>query len=167
MGREPKTETVGGLRVTSQPLPFVQAEPLLADVGQFIALALEELAKVLDGVDIKALFPADGQPFDARKINLGSAQVSKFGTALRTAAFHLGEGRLAKLAPRIMATTYVDLPDMAGEIQRRDLGKAKDRELVFDEHPEAYLPILWFAGRTTFARYFPVAALIGGETPSA
>lgn len=154
MAREPITETIAGLEVTSLPLPFAQAEPLLPEVGQFVALVFEELANALDGVDLKS-------------INLGTLKVNKLLGAIRTASMHLGEGKLAKLAPKITATTSVICEDLTGEKVRRDLGNAKDRNAVFDAYPEAYLPILWMAGRATFGRFFSAAALTGGETSSA
>lgn len=166
MAREPLTDTIAGLEVTALPLPFSQAEPLIPEVGVFLALVLEELAKALEGVDIKALL-GDGKSFDLKTVNLDKLKVDKLAAAMRTAMIHLGDGKLAKLAPKIMASTSVIVADMAGEPIRRELGKAKEREMVFDEHPEAYLPILWFAGRVTFQRYFPGAALTGGATQSA
>lgn len=171
MARDPKTDTIEGLKVTSMPLPFAQAEPMLPEVGQFLALVFEELAKAVDGVDLKAMMGAsEGGKFDIRKINLGTisgATLGKFGAAARTAAVHLGDGKLSKLAPRLLATTTVVFVDpITGEREIKDLSKAKDREVVFDECPAAYLPIVFFAGRTTYERYFSAAALTGGETPS-
>jgi hypothetical protein len=178
MGREPQTAEIAGLKVTALPLGFQSAEPLIPEVGQFIGLVLEEIAKAFEGVDIKAFIAnlsangsADGK-IDIGKVDvtklLGAAGLKpdKFATAIRTAFTHLSDGKLSRLAPKILAATCVDMPDISGEMQRRDLSKSKDRETVFDEHPEAYLPIVWFAGRVTFGRYFSVAALTGGETPN-
>lgn len=171
MAKEPKTETIEGLKVTSMPLPFAQAEPMLPEVGQFLALVFEELARALDGIDLKAIFGGvEGGKLDIRKINLGmisGATIGKLGGVMRTAAIHLGEGKLSRLAPKLLATTTVVFADpITGEREIKDLSKTKDREVVFDEHPAAYLPIVFFAGRTTFLRYFSVAALTGGETQS-
>jgi hypothetical protein len=74
---------------------------------------------------------------------------------------------LVKRAPKILASTTVIMPDHAGEAARFELGKEKDRNAVFNEHPEAFLPILIFAGKVTFERFFPVIAQPAGETPNA
>jgi len=168
MAKEPKTTKIDGLEVTSIPLPFETSEPMLPDVGVFLTLVFEQLAGVLDGVDLKSMLGvvSDGK-FDIRKIEIPGAVLVKLGGVLRTAALALGDGKLSRLAPKLLSTTTVIFVDpISGERELKDLSKAKDRALVFDEHPAAYLPTVFFAGRTTYERYFPVAALTGGATPN-
>jgi hypothetical protein len=154
MSREPQTDTIEGLEVTSIPLPFSAAEPMLPDVGQFLALLIKEMSTAFEGVDFKAL-------------KLGGLDVSKLAPALAAVSAYFGEGKLTKLAPKLLAgTTVVFTDDLSGEKELKDLSKAKDRELVFDENPAAYLPVLFFAGRTTYARFFPGIARAGDAIPS-
>lgn len=157
MGREPQTETIEGLEVTSTPLTFECAEPLLPDVGQFLALLLRELPSALASVDLGNL----------DKLDLKTIDVSKIAPVLHAVTSYFGEGKLSKMAPKILAGTTVLFPDpFTGEKEVKDLAKAKDRAAVFDEYPSAYLPIVFFAGRSTFLRFFPGLAQRGDGTPS-
>jgi len=154
MAKEPKTTKIDGLEVTSTPLPFERAEPMLPDVGQFLALMIAQMSSAFAGVDLKSL-------------SLGQLDVSRLAPVLSAVSMHLGDGKLSKLAPKLLSTTTVVFVDpISGERELKDLSKAKDRELVFDEHPAAYLPTVFFAGRTTYERYFSEAVLTGGATPN-
>jgi hypothetical protein len=146
MGREPVTQEIAGLKVTSSPLPFPRSQELLPEVGQLMALVMRELGSVNVKLtdDIMTLAPA-----------LGSLTA------------HLSGGTLERLAPKLLASTQVIMEDARGEKAVFDLLKEKDRNAVFDEHPEAYFPILIFAGRVTFARFFPASVLTGGPQPTA
>lgn len=145
MGREPVIDEIGGRKVTSQPLPFPQAEALLPEVGELLSLMAGEL----------------GSAFTEGKISLKD-DVMKLAPALSTVAQFFGGGRLTKLAPKLLACTTVIMPDMRGELANYELGKEKDRNYVFDDQPELYFPILFFAGRVTFKRFFPASVLTAG-----
>jgi hypothetical protein len=59
------------------------------------------------------------------------------------------------------------MPDIKARNANFELGKDKDRAAVFDEHPEAFVPIVLFAGRVTFARFFPDIGRLVSETLAA
>lgn len=148
MGREPVTDEIGGRKVTSQPLPFPKAQALLPEVAELIGLIAREAGDLI------------GQG----KIDIKKEDIAKLIPVLASVAAFFGQGRLERLAPRIMAATTVVMPDEGGEMSNYELGKEKDRDYVFDEQPELYFQILFFAGKVTFARFFPVSALVGKGT---
>jgi hypothetical protein len=152
--RQPIEATIAGLRVTSTPLSFSASQPLIADVAEFMSVAAKELGPVMTSGAIKVTD------------DLGDPKVmAALAPVLGGVAKFFGAGRLEKLAPKVMATTVVVMQSPRGELENYELGKEKDRNLVFDEHPEAYFPILFFAGRVTFQRFFPASVPLAGETP--
>jgi ABC-type Fe2+-enterobactin transport system substrate-binding protein len=133
-------DTVAGIAVEAQPLPFKQAQELLPDIMQVVSTLLS---------------------------HLGAADLSlKDPTTLSTAIFalgrQLGDGKLAYLAPKVLACTVAVADD-----RRYELGNDKHRADFFDAHPEAYLPTLMFAGKVTFAGFFRGAVPAGGGTQTA
>jgi hypothetical protein len=147
MARDPVTEELLGRKVTSQPLPFPQAEALLPEVGELLALMAQEL----------------GDALSSGKINLKD-DVMKLAPVLGKVSQFFGGGRLQKLSPRILACTTIVMPDMKGELANYELSKEKDRTYTFDEQPELYFPTLFFAGRVTFQRFFPASVLTAAAT---
>lgn len=144
MGREPVTEEILGLKVTTQPLPFPVSEPLLPEVGELLSLMAAELGGALKSGQVK-----------------WSDDVMKLAPVLGTVSKFFGAGRLQRLSPKVLSTTTVVMENMKGDLQNWEMGKEKDRNYVFDEHPELYIPTLFFAGRVTFKRFFPASALAG------
>lgn len=142
-GRQPVEQEILGLKFTAQPLPFPQAHPLLPEVGSIIALVARELG-----------------PAIARGIK-ATDDVTVLLPALLPVVEHFGQGRLERLAPKLLATTTVVMPDIKGELTRYELIKEADRNAVFEERPDTYLPAIFFAGRVTYARFFPASALQG------
>lgn len=136
MGREPVEAEIGGLTVTSRPLPFEKSQPLIPKVAQVLAIGLEKFGAAF----LHGLKTTD----DALKL----------APVFRELAEHL-DGKLEILAPQILFSTTVVMENVKGERQVYELGKTKDRSDVFDEHPEIYFQSLIFAGRVTFARFFP------------
>jgi hypothetical protein len=140
-----------GVKVTSKPLPFEQSEDLIPDVLEIVGTVLSKLGTG----SISQLFEID---------------TSRLGEMLVGAAATLGHGRLKRIAPLLLATTSVALPDLTGAIERKELGKSADRLAVFNERPDLYFPILLFAGRVNFTRFFPsgwLSMLPGGPTSGA
>lgn len=140
-GRQPVETVISELKFTSRPLPFPQAQELLPEVAHIVALAFEKLgAAVAGGVkgedDVLALLPA-----------------------LVPIVEHFGQGKLTKLSSKLFLCTSVVMADHRGESTNFELGNEKHRTEVFDDYPEAYLPALFFAGRVTYERFFPAAAL--------
>lgn len=136
MSREPVDAEMGGLTVTSRPLTFERAQPLIPKVAQVIAIGIERLGAVF----LKGL--------------KSNEDAIKLAPVFRELAEHL-DGKLEVLAPQILFSTTVVMENIKGEKQVYELGKQKDRSEVFDEHPEIYFQALIFAGRVTFARFFP------------
>lgn len=150
IGRQPQEETFGDLKVTSTPLPFPRAQELLPEIAELLGLAGRELV----GLAGKA----------GGLSKLGAQDIGKLAPVLHSMATWLGGGRLERLAPRILAATTVVMKLPNGEKEVKDLLKEADRNFVFDEHPDQFLPILFFAGKVTFARFFPAAALAAAGT---
>ena len=145
MGRQPVSDEILGLKVTSHPLPFERAQPLIPDIGEFLLRIVTELGAAA-AAGIK-----------------GTDQAIKLVEKLNPPSVKALLETINKHAKTILSTTNVELH---GEI--RDLGKDKDRTAVFDEHPDAFVPIVIFAGRVTFQRFFPdIGRLVSGtQTPS-
>jgi hypothetical protein len=140
MARKVVTETVAGFQVTAQALPFKQAQELLPEVMQVVSTLLSHI----------------GPAALAAQDPVGMA------TAIYALGRHLGEGKLAALAPKVLACTTAVADD-----QRYELGNSEQRSEFFDAHPEAYLPALMFAGRVTFGGFFRGAGQAVGTTRSA
>lgn len=140
-GRQAVEQEILGLKFTAQPLPFPQAQSLLAEVGMLLSLVVRELG-----------------PAVARGIK-STDDVTVMLPVLVPVMEHLGQGRLERLAPKLLACTTVVVPDITGALTRHELMKEADRNAVFDDYPETYLPALFFAGKVTFGRFFPGSAL--------
>ena len=128
-----------GAAITSEALPFEEAEDLLPEVADVVGTALEFLGPKIASGEIQMTMDA-----------------MKLAPVLSLLAKKLGSGRLKALAPRIMAGTQVLLDDN-GEKDKCDLVTKTDRARCFDARPDLYLPILFHAGKVTFARFFPAA----------
>jgi hypothetical protein len=150
MRRQPVEVELLGLKVTTTPLAFSSSQPLIPDIAQLLAVAARELSPLFKTLNPKAMLD------DTRTL-------MAIAPALGGIAGFL-DGKLEKLAPRILASTVVVMANLAGEKQAYELGKERDRNEVFDEHPELYFPVLLFAGKVTFARFFPVSVLAASAT---
>lgn len=147
----PVEKTIGGLRVETIPLLFDNAHSLLPTIMEIVAIATQDIAVA---VASKSVNP---------KADLADpAVLGSILPALKNLASYL-QGKLETLAPKVLATTRVAAPNSAGDVEWYDLGKAKDRSYIFDEHPAIYFPVLVHAGVTTFARFFPAIDRRGRE----
>lgn len=131
----------GAIRVTTEQLCYEDAEDLLPEVMDIIGGAFEHFAALV----------TDGE------VNVTADDIVKLTPILGTLAKKIGGGRLRQLAPRILKTTSVLMPDPAGGKQNLHLVKKEDRAIVFETRPDIYFPILWFAGKVTFGRFFPAS----------
>lgn len=141
-GRQPQEVDLFGLKFTFTPLPFKDSQPLLPEVGEIISIALREFGHVIASGAIKM-----------------DEDVIKLLPALAPIFSHFQGGRLDRLAPKLLASTTVVMPDLTGERRRYELIKEADRNEVFDEYPECYMPAVFLAGRRTYARFFPESVL--------
>lgn len=139
-----KTETLdfdnGEIRVTTEQLPYEDAEDLLPDVMDIVGGAFEHFSKLVQDGEVKVT--AD--------------DVMKLSPILVTLAKKIGGGRLRQLAPRLLKTTSIVMV-VDGDKQKLDLVKKEDRATCFEARPDLYFPVLWFAGKTTFGRFFPAS----------
>ncbi len=145
----------GKVVVTSDKLPYEKAEDILPDIMMLVARVTDRIKVILPRLmslekdeDIIAVLPL-----------LTPAVVS--------VAEQMGGGTLKRLVPFILETTTVVMKDERGVPERLELMKAADRAKLFDEYPETYFRILYFAGRVTFGRFFPVRDLIAQGLPKA
>lgn len=148
MGRGPVSAEILGLKVTSQPLEFPTAQALVPEVGEFIARAGREL-----GVAIVAGIK-------------GSDDIARLLPSLDPVAIRSLLETITKHAKTVLATTVVAIADVKGDLTNRNLADDKDRLYVFNERPDVFIPIVIFAGRVTFARFFPAIDLLVGAIPS-
>lgn len=142
------------LVVTSLPLPYERAEDSLPDVMRIVAGIMDELIKSgreMEG-GLEALLSIGDEDWIKLAPLLGAA-LTKLGGAL-------GGGELKRLAPLLLFSTTVVMTLESGDKEVKELAKVADRRDVFDEYPQHYFPILFFAGRVTYARFFPVQGLL-------
>lgn len=144
MSRQPVEETVVGLKTIVQPLPFDRAQPLIPEVMQIISIAGAEIAPLLKS-------GALSMKSDVMKL---SPVIGKLGK-------YFENGKLEWLAARMLFSTEVH-----ADGERFELMKDQDRLNLFNAHPESYFPLLFQAGRITFARFFPASVLRAAATPS-
>jgi hypothetical protein len=132
-----------GCRVSTTPLPFKQSQPLLPAIAEILSIATREIAPVLASgkVNLKA---------DVLDPAVAMAVLPSLGAL----AAHL-DGKLDRLAQKILMTTRVAMESPSGALEWYDLVKSSDWEYVFDTRPELYIPTTLFAGRVTFGRFFP------------
>lgn len=142
-GRQPVEADIFGLKATAQPLLFPDSQAILPEVMTIVAIGMRELGSaVMTGV-----------------VKLDD-DVVKLLPALVPITQHFENGYLARIAPKILACTTVVMPDFKGDLSKFELSKEADRSAVFNDYPEAYLPMLFFAGRVTFGRFFPESVLL-------
>lgn len=159
LGMQPVEQAFGeDVKATCKPLPFASAQPLIPEVGEIISLALTDLAPAIATGSLK---------LDASLIKM----LPVLFPTMRVLFAYLGVGgRLERLAPKILANTFVVMPDAKGELETYEMKNEKDRNRVFDTHPEIYFPLLIMAGQVTFTRFFPAASTTSdppaGETPA-
>lgn len=157
-----KEFTIGKVHAICEALPYEKAEDSLPDVASFVARALEQIRDLIPAI---AEFSVKGSE------DVDMAMVWKllplFAPALVKVADQMGNGTLKRLAPLILASTEVRVPDENGKMERLELMKASDRATLFDQHPEAYFPLLFLAGKVTYGRFFPVLGLKGKGAPKA
>jgi hypothetical protein len=147
VSRAPQELELDGVAVTSIPLGWEAAEDLLPDVARIVAVIMDRASDVLEkmgGIDsLKSLRKADVMKF-----------VPVIGPLLSGLADQLGGGTLKRIAPLVLAGTRVVYDDAEGKKIAGELMKKADRIEFFNAHPEAYFPILFFAGKVTYARFF-------------
>jgi len=157
MAARPKeTHEIDGMSVTIEALPFERATDILADVQLIVTKTLE--------AGIGSIIPL----FRSGKLKLDADGIQKIlpvimpslSAATRELADRAQHGMtmLKWLEPKLLETVTVVMADEKGVKEHKQLMLAADRAVVFDAHPSAYYPIMFIAGRLSFARYFPVAA---------
>lgn len=143
MSRLPTTETILGATVEATPLPFREAQALLPTVAQLVAEVFDNIGPMIASgkftLDLDVMSPAA----------LGAILPALGGMG------RFLDGKLDKLAPRIMATAVVIVDTGKGK-EKYELCKIKEREELFEERPDLYFPLLLWTGRLTFQRFFPV-----------
>ena len=167
MMRQPeKPIEMFGLTVTCTRLKYEAAEDILPEV---LGIFIGALEKALQGIGALegGLENLSMESFGSLKKADVSKWIHVLAPILSKMFAQLGHGELKRLAPLIMAETEVVMEVESGVKERHLLSSAKDRAKVFEAHPEAYIPILIYAGKVTFARYFPVAGLGAGLTATA
>lgn len=136
-----------GIKVTCTPLPFNQSQPMLPDVMEFMAVATKAVGVLINSGKLK---------------DVASLKDPKVILAILPFLGDIGGwlqgGKLERLGPKIMALTTLI---MNGE--RKEMSVDKDRAAVFDARPDLFVPLLLTAGRVTYARFFPDAALLAGS----
>jgi hypothetical protein len=140
-----KSETLeldGDVKVTSEALAWEPAEDILPDVAEIISTVVSSIAPKIASGEIS-----------------GTDDVLTLLPALGALVSTLGNGKLKALAPKILAGTSVVMPDDQGLRVKYDLIKKDDRAACFEARPDLYFRILFFAGKVTFARFFPGRAL--------
>jgi len=148
-------QLIFGLKVTSSPLPFPIAQELLPEVAEFITRATREF-----GPAITALLAGD-------KPSKEEAIVAMLPTLEPTSVKSLLESLTApRNARRLLQSTIVVMENFKGAKENYELRDNERATEVFEEHPEAFIPILLFAGKVTFKRFFPGSAQLVGKTRS-
>ena len=147
MGREPVEKVWGDVKVIVEPLPFPQAQLYLPDVTEVIAIVFDNVGAAVTSGKVKLDMDV-----------LDPATLMVLLPTLRVLAQHMGQGRLDRLFPKILATTTVMMKDIAGTVVKKSLGIEAERNEVFDEHPDLFIPVLIFAGNVTYKRFFPARA---------
>jgi hypothetical protein len=168
---DPVTTEIAGLKVKARPLPHAQSKPLLPDITEFMARLIRALVKLIGTAAIDGLL-ASGTKLDAKHLPtlfaaLRKAKVDEAIDRLDPADARVLMDILTRHDIAILQGTTVVMRAPNGQLENYELAKDKDRSDVFDAFPNAYLPILVFAGRVTFERYFFVTAPRASETPSA
>lgn len=138
--------------VTSQALGYDKAEDILPEVSQIVARTFDRVRETLGENGLLILTNLEAVKTEADILTL----LGLLSPAMVTISGQLGNGVLKRLVPLILAGTTVVLPDETGAKKRLELVKLSDRAEMFDAHPETYWRIVFFAGRVTFARFFPV-----------
>ncbi len=151
--RTPVTLDLGEVVVESRPLPYDKAEDDLAEVYQIVMRVGNALVGSLGVEGLQKLVSSKLGTDD--RMGLLMPLMPTF----QVAADQLGNGTLKRLAPRIMFSTTATFPDENGKKQILELSSAANRATLFDGYPGTYLPILFHAGRVTFARFFPGGGL--------
>lgn len=168
---EPVETEVAGLKVKARPLLHAQSKPLLPDITEFVTRLIRALAKLLGTSALDGLLAA-GTKLDAKHLPtlfaaLRKAKVDEALDRIEPADARVLMEILTRHDVALLQRTTVVMSAPTGQLENYELGKDKDRADVFDAHPNAYLPILIFAGRVTFERYFFVTAPRASATPSA
>ena len=142
---------IGPLRVTSYPLPFEKAQPHIPVIGQLLAIGVREIAPIIQSGKVKGTDDL-----------LDPKVMLALSPAIQAVMEFLDQnGRLEKLVSVLLGKTVVVMDGTNYEML-----KPKDRADVFNAHPEHYFQILFHAGRTTYARFFPAIGQSDGDTPT-
>src|SRR5690242_13850917 len=142
MAREPVTMEIMGSKVTSQPLRGVRAREKLPVVYEAITLGLKGIGPLFASA---AATPA--------QISAALAKVD--GAAGRRFLEIVNEN-----AAVILESTVAIVDG-----QKYELVNDQHRDELFDSRPDLYLPIVLFAGRVTYQRFFPDSGLGVVVTP--
>lgn len=147
---EVKTEGFPDARIAAQALPIEDAEDLLPEVLELVAIAGTHALGLLTSGSVR-----------------GTDDVLALLPALPELTAKLGNGRLRSLHKRACRTTSVTLADERGEKTKYDLVNDKERAECLDARPDLYLRILLQALKVTYARFFPGLARLGAGKKAA
>jgi hypothetical protein len=158
-----KTETFEfeGATVEVTELPWDKSEDLLPEVWQLVTVVFETMRGHADALALLEMLKENAEQELAAAL---PAMLPKLIPMLTEAAsaigVKLGNGRLKALAPQLLSSTKVILTDPeTGQKERCELARAEDRAKVFETYRYLYLPVLFLAGKVTYAPFFSGRAL--------
>jgi hypothetical protein len=141
---------IQGLRVMCSPLAFDKSQPMIPMVFEFLTVLAGCVGPMFSSGELKG----------GDELNLGT--ILKIAPTLGPVARFMEEDdRLTKYSPRILAMTVVIAND-----RKYELVKGEDRLSLFNDYPQAFFPILIFAGTVTFKRFFPGTGQSDVPTPT-
>lgn len=159
------------VEVSSRPLKFEPSEDIKADVLLLITRVADELRKNIGTAQLPAMLLAMKNEEIAEAIpKLLPKLLPTVAAAAELLATQRPDGKqnlLKYLAPLVMAETTVVATNDEGQKERFEFWKRAEMARFFDLYPETYFPILWHAGRVTFARFFPVKDLLASRSTTA
>ncbi len=161
--RRTESMTFGELEIECEELPMRKSEDMLPDIARILTRLADKISVTMGPVGFQAL-----QNLSKIKTEADiRAVINIFVPALVTLADELGGGMLKKLAGPLTTGVTVIGPDPEGGRKTYEFVKESERMELFEAHRDAYFPILFFAGKVTFASFFSVTGLIAkGQTTS-
>lgn len=159
-----KTETFEfeGATVEVTELPWEKSEDLLPEVWQLVSVVFEKMRGHAQALALleDVLKDHAQEEMSAAMPALLPKLLPMLTEAANAIGEKLGNGRLKALAPQLLSSTKVILADPeTGQKERCELAKAEDRAKVFETYRYLYLPLLFLAGKVTYAPFFSGNAL--------
>jgi hypothetical protein len=155
--RSPVPLDLDEVQVEARPLPFEKAEDSLPDVGVIVSRIAESMSLSLGDEGVKKLLAVDVDTITPAQM---VALLVPLLPSARTLFEQLDRGMIKRLVPALLFSTTAIAPvGENGAKERLELAKSTDRAKLFDAYPDAYFPILFFAGIVTYKRFFPASVL--------